>query len=311
MEQRYLGKTGLKVTRLCFGTLPMGPMEANQPLAAGIDLLKHALDQGINFIDTAKGYRTYPYIKGAIKNHPAVIISTKTPSLTFKDAAQDVEQALAELDRSVIDIFLLHAARDQEPFPARQGALEALKEYKKKGKIRAIGLSTHYISVVRMAAEHKDIEVIHPLINRTGMGILDGTSAEMIKAIAAAHEHDKGIFAMKPLAGGNLLKDYAASMQFVLDIPQMDSIATGMLHKAEVDQNIACFNGQTIAQKDVHWNDKNLLILGFCKGCGKCVEACPNFALTLVDKKSRVDKSKCLLCGYCTPECPMFAIRLI
>lgn len=311
MEFRHLGKTGLKVTRLCFGTLPMGPLEADQSIAAGSDLIAYALAQGINFLDSAKSYRTHAHVKEGIKHHRVAIISTKTPATGYEDAARDIEEALRELGRPSIDIMLLHSGRDGDPLANRVGALAALTEYKKKGIIRAVGLSAHYVKVVWQAAEHRDIDIIHPLINRTGLGIVDGTAADMRQAIDHAHRLGKGIFAMKPLGGGNLLNSYHESMQYVLDIPSLDSIAIGMLSKKEVDQNIACCNGQRIAQQDVRVHDKQLKIMFLCQGCGKCVAACPNFALKVVDKKAQVDKTKCLLCGYCTPVCPQFAIRVI
>ncbi|MFY9605102.1 MAG: 4Fe-4S binding protein, partial [bacterium] len=56
---------------------------------------------------------------------------------------------------------------------------------------------------------------------------------------------------------------------------------------------------------------KRILISAFCAGCGSCVKACPNGALSLQEGKAVVDHSKCILCGYCNPVCPDFAIRLI
>lgn len=71
-----------------------------------------------------------------------------------------------------------------------------------EGKIAHLGLSTHYIGAVKKAAAHDDIEVIHPLINRPGLGILDGTAGQMATAIEDAALAGKGIYAMKALAGG-------------------------------------------------------------------------------------------------------------
>lgn len=65
MEKYYLGKTGIKVTELCFGALPMGPMQANISVEKGAKLIRAGLERGINFIDTAEVYQTYPHIKKA------------------------------------------------------------------------------------------------------------------------------------------------------------------------------------------------------------------------------------------------------
>jgi len=57
--------------------------------------------------------------------------------------------------------------------------------------------------------------------------------------------------------------------------------------------------------------EKRLKILGFCTGCGSCIEHCPSHALELKGEKCEVDRGKCILCGYCAPHCPEFAIRVV
>ncbi|MDF2570476.1 MAG: aldo/keto reductase, partial [Sporomusa sp.] len=66
MQERILGRTRIEVTELCFGALPMGPMQKNMPVKECADVVAHALKSGINFVDTAQGYKTYPPIKMAM-----------------------------------------------------------------------------------------------------------------------------------------------------------------------------------------------------------------------------------------------------
>jgi len=66
MKKYSLGKTGIKVTELCFGALPIGPLQANISVKKGAKLIRTALERGINFIDTAEVYQTYPHIKKAL-----------------------------------------------------------------------------------------------------------------------------------------------------------------------------------------------------------------------------------------------------
>ena len=69
----------LKVSKLCFGSLCMGPLQSNLSVRDGARVITRALELGVNFIDTAQLYGTYKYIKAALENNNAgVIISTKT-----------------------------------------------------------------------------------------------------------------------------------------------------------------------------------------------------------------------------------------
>jgi len=85
MKKYSLGKTGIKVTEMCFGALPIGPLQANISVEEGAELIRAALERGINFIDTAEAYKTYPHIKKALESyHGEVIIATKSSAKTYK-----------------------------------------------------------------------------------------------------------------------------------------------------------------------------------------------------------------------------------
>ncbi len=316
MKKYSLGKTGIKVTELCFGALPMGPLQANISIEEGAELIRAALERGINFIDTAEAYKTYPHIKKALEGYnKEVIIATKSSAKTYKEMEQSIEYALTSLNRTDIDIFLLHAAKVTPlVFEERAGALQCLKDYKSKGIIRAIGISTHVVEVVRRAAEIKEIDVIFPIINKLGMGIVNGSVDDMINAISEAHKAGKGLYAMKALAGGHLIDQLEESFNFVRDMKVITSIAVGMVNQEELEINLKIFNDEKIPQELLSQKikpSKRLFISRFCKGCGTCVKACPNNALSLKNGKAVVDHKLCILCGYCNPACPEFAIRLI
>jgi len=316
MKKCALGKTGIMVTEMCFGALPMGPLQANISVEKGAKLIRTALEKGINFIDTAEGYKTYPHIKEALEGYDEeVIIATKSHAETYQGMEQSIKDTLVSLDRKYIDIFLLHAARVAlSVFEERAGALQCLKDYKAKGVIRAIGISTHVVEVVRRATEIKEIDIIFPILNKLGMGIVGGSIEDMIKAILEAHQAGKGLYAMKALAGGHLIDQLEEAFNFVRNIEGISSLAVGMVSLEELELNIKIFNDEKIpknlfAQKIKP--SKKLIILSFCKGCGTCVKTCPNNALSLENGKAVVDHKLCILCGYCNPVCPLFAIRLI
>lgn len=315
MKKAILGKTGIEVSGLCFGALPMGPLQKNIPIEAGANLIKSGLDGGINFLDTAQVYQTYSYIREALKGFEGeVFLASKSMAVTYEDMEKAVLEALEALDRGYVDIFHLHAARVKASvFEERKGALQCLKDFKKKGIIRAVGIATHAVEVVERAAEVEDIDVVFPLINQTGLGIVGGTRDDMIKAIYKAHQSGKGLYAMKALAGGHLIGQLKEAFVFVRNIPGISSVAVGMVDGQELEINLKIFNDEEVPWEPVlkAKANKRLLVSDFCKGCGACVDACPNGALTMKEGKAEVDHQICLLCGYCNPVCPQFALRLI
>lgn len=316
LPKAVLGNTGIEVTRLGFGALPIGPIQADVPVAKGARVIRRALELGITFIDTAHSYGTYEHIRRAKEGWAgSVVIATKTPASSYEEAEEHIRYALDELDVERLDIALLHAARvDEKVFEERAGAHECLREYKARGFVRAIGISTHRVSVARAAAERDDIDVIHPLINVAGLGLLGGTVEEMAEAIRVASERGKGVYAMKALGGGHLMAKREEAFRFALGLPGIHAVAVGMVSEAELEMNCRIFSGETIpaAELEGTFKTKRLKIVPrYCKGCGACVEACPSGALSLVDGKSRVDPTVCILCGYCSPVCQEFAIRVV
>jgi len=316
MKKRYLGKTGIKVSELCFGALPIGPLQANISLEEAAKLIRTALEKGINFIDTAEAYKTYPHIKLALEGYSGeVIIASKSVAKTYSEMEKSINDTRQSLGRSFIDIFHLHAARSAASvFEERAGAWQCLKDYKAKGILRAIGISTHSIETVKRAKEIEEVDIIFPLVNLLGMGIIDGDVQEMIKAIKEADQAGKGIYAMKALAGGHLINRLEEALNFVRNISGISSIAVGMLNQKELELNIHIFKNKKLPPgfNFEHLKPgKSLFIANFCKGCGECVKVCPNQALSLREGKAVVDKNLCILCGYCQPACPEFAIRLI
>jgi aryl-alcohol dehydrogenase-like predicted oxidoreductase/ferredoxin len=316
MRRRRLGNTGIEVTELCFGVLPMGPNQRGLPPEEGGRLIRKAIERGVNFLDTAQSYGTYPHIRAALDSLPDrgrdVVISTKSAAKTYEEMAAAVLEARRALGRDVIDIFLLHAARvDASVFDERKGAYECLLDMKSKGIVRAVGISTHSVQVVGKATEVDGIDIVFPIINVRGMGILHGTRDDMVQAIKRAASAGRGLFAMKALAGGNLLSDIEGAFAYVRALEGISAVAVGMVDEEELEVNLAIFNGRPVPLKTRVANTKELVIQAFCIGCGKCVETCPNVAMEVVDGMARNDKSKCILCGYCAPVCPQFAIRLV
>lgn len=315
MRKNHLGNTGLEVTEVGFGVLTVGKTQLNLSVDEGAAVLRYALEAGINFLDTAEYYETYPYIKRALQgtNFEPVIVS-KSLGRSYGEMRKAIEDARTELNRDVIDIFLLHEVRTDPDWTDRSGAWECLQEAKAKGYVKAIGLSTHHVDVAAKASEIRELDVLFPLINLRSLGIRKGgglgTKEEMAEAIKKASASGKGVFTMKVFGGGNLAGSYLEAIRYVRDLPGVDSMMIGFGFHHEIDRIMEVMNGTINPAYVPDLSEKRIRIdQGDCEGCGDCIKRCPNHAIFRNGSGlAEVDHTICLTCGYCAPVCPVRAI---
>lgn len=337
MEKVTLSKRVKPVSRLAFGSLTLGPLQAALPVETAADIIAYAFERGINFIDTAQYYNNYHIIRRAFEKYGKpddVVLSTKTYAYDRSTAEAAIDEARREAGRDVIDIFMLH---EQESYDTLRGHMEALDyffECREKGIIRAVGASMHHVAavrgVIRLAASWGvSLDVIHPIYNKSGTGIVDGSVRDMADAVRDAHDMGVGVFGMKALAGGHLCSSAAEAFDFVLDSGFIDAVAVGMQSEAEVDANIEYFEKRKFsrdAEVRLASKKRSLHVEEYCEGCGACVDRCPAGALSLVQNtdasvsegefvrvythRAVCDSEKCVLCGYCSGVCPVFAVKV-
>lgn len=315
MKRKKLGNTGLEVTEVGFGVLTVGKTQLNLSVGQGAEVLRYALERGINFLDTAEYYETYPYIKKALHGtNFEPVIASKCLGHSYGEMRKAIEDARRELNRDVIEIFLLHEVREDPDWDNRAGAWECLQDAKSKGLVKAVGLSTHHVDAAAKASEIQEIDVLFPLINFKSLGIRKGSGhgsrEEMAEEIKKAADKGKGVFAMKVFGGGNLTGHYLEAIRYIRNLPGVCSMMIGFGSHNEIDRIIEVMEGTIdpsyipdLSHKKIHIDQ------GDCEGCGACIERCPNHALFRnANGLAEVDHKFCLTCGYCAPVCPVRAI---
>lgn len=155
MEYTKLGNTDIEVSKLCIGCMSFGKAgtmhEWTLDEVESEKVIKHALDLGINFFDTANCYSggtSEEYLGKAIKNNVArdkVVIASKVyfneGRLSKKAIAREIDGTLKRLGTDYLDLYIIHRFDFETPV---EETMEALNELVKSGKVRAIGASAMY-----------------------------------------------------------------------------------------------------------------------------------------------------------------------
>ncbi len=237
MKVVMLGKTGLRVSALSIGTdyrHIYGLPEIGSPI------LRRGLELGVNFWDTSDDYGAYPSIKEALKyiDRSRVVIASKTFGTNGSEVRESLERSLLEMGVDYIDVYMFHGVDDPEGIRRRSSAIEAMLDAKRRGLIRAIGVSTHAVSVAREAAHVREMDVVLAVANRTGARIVEGTMAEMLDALRQLYEAGKGVYIMKPLGRGALSGNVKEALTYVLTIPYVHSVSVGITNLKELEADV-------------------------------------------------------------------------
>ena len=326
MDKKRLGKNDISVTPVGMGVLTIGRTQLDLPVNKGAEIVRYAVEKGINFFDTAEYYRTYPYIRRAFDDLVASfsgsgiqrpVIASKSLACDYRGMQRAIEECRSALGLDTIDIFLLHEVRESPDFESRSGAWECLQDAKAKGRVKAIGLSTHHIDAARLASETPEVDILFPLINCQGLGIRKGpgtgTKEEMAAEISAAADLGVGVFSMKAFGGGNLLTDYGKALDYVSGLQGISSVMIGMGCQKDVDDAVSWAEKSLPEGYSPDVTKKRMFVdRGDCEGCGACVSRCTSKAISIDNEGIAViDNEKCVLCGYCSPVCPTRALLFL
>lgn len=317
MEYRVLGKTGLKISTLGFGGIPIQRIDA----AGTKVLMKQLAEAGVNYIDTARGYTvSESYLGEALEGiRDKFVLATKSMARTAEAMAADIEISLKNLCTDHIDLYQVHNPNVQQldQVCAPGGALEALFAAREAGKIGHIGVTAHSTEVFEKALELDWVETIMFPYN-----ILESQGEALIRKCA---EKNIGFIVMKPLAGG-AIEDATLALRYICANPDISVVIPGMADPKELEQNLAAIS-DTAPLSPVELEKiegiRKELGTNFCRRCNYCAPctagiSIPNVFLFdgyfsrygLADwAKSRYGAmpkkaSDCIGCGICETRCP-------
>ena len=217
MQKRRLGRTGLQVSVIGFGGIPIIALSGDE----AEKVVRYAYERGINYFDTARAYGdSEEKIGAALKDvRHQVIIATKTHQRTKEDAARaGLKQSLRNLQTDRIDLVQLHGIDSEEILKkatSSKGALKALEEAKAQGKIDYIGISGHNPYVLKKAIKTGKFDTILVPLN-----VLDGKATEEL--IPLAKKLDVGVIIMKAMGGCGAPLQYPQWGAQFLGKPELD-----------------------------------------------------------------------------------------
>ena len=318
MNMVTLGNTGLKVSAISFGGIPIQRSDAANTMAVVDELEKY----GINYMDTARGYTvSEEYLGNALKGRrERFILATKSMARSYEAMARDIDISLGNLQTDYIDVYQIHnlPLKDFDQVFGPDGAYRALAEAKAAGKIGHIGATAHSLDALRLLVE----EHAHPI--ETVMFPYNIVEMQGQEVLALAREKGIGTIAMKPMAGGNL-DDWNLALRFIAASGVIDVAIPGMGSVEEVQRNAQVDLSAPLTQEELEQCQAIRHELGtrFCRRCGYCapctvgIDIPSQFLMANYARRyglgdwavSRYQAlahhaGECVGCGACESRCP-------
>ena len=317
MEYRKLGNTGLTVSRLGFGGIPIQKLDAEGARA----IIGALCESGVSFIDTARGYTVSEELIGAALDgvRDRFVLATKSMARDRETMARDIETSLKNLRTDYIDLYQVHnpSARDLATVMGEGGALEALLAARAAGKIGHIGITLHSADLFREAIDLSWVETVMFPYN-----VVETQGEELIARCA---ERGIGFICMKPLAGG-AIENATTALRFIASNQAVTVIIPGMADVAEVKANAAAIaDASPLTATEQAEIAKIRADLGesFCRRCNYCAPCSAGINIPAVflfegylrrydladwanARYAQLPKkaSDCIGCGACEARCP-------
>jgi len=296
--QRTLGRTGLRISDIGFGSYD---------LDGNVLLVRHALDRGISYFDTAESYqdgRSEETLGNALRGHrERITLATKTGAEANASRAalmQALEGSLRRLRTDRIDVYFNHAVNDLARLKNPEWH-EFVSRAKQAGKLRFSGMSGHggkLVECLDHALDHSLVDVVlvgynfgqDPAFYERFTKNLDfvAIQPDLPRVLAKARAQGVGVIAMKTLRGAKLndMRPYEsggatfaqAAFRWVLASPNVDALIVTMNDRRQVDEYLGASGWQPPSRADERLLERYEARHGAsqCRyGCGDCLQACP------------------------------------
>jgi predicted aldo/keto reductase-like oxidoreductase len=253
-DQVTLGKTGIKLSRLGFGTgSANGYVQTAAGKAAFTDLIHYAYDRGITYIDTAEAYQTFGWIADATKGLPRekLFIQSKVDGRP-EDVLAVIDNHRKTFNTDYVDSLLVHCMTRGTWTDEWKRVTDAFNQAQEKKWIRAKGVSCHTLPALRAAVASDWSEVHLVRVNPQG-SYTDhegnswgggGDIAPVIEQIKTMHAKGRGVIGMKICGNGTFTSpaDREKSIRFAMSHKEIDAVVIGFKSRAEIDEAIERIN---------------------------------------------------------------------
>jgi 1-deoxyxylulose-5-phosphate synthase len=253
-DQVTLGNTGIKLSRLGFGTgSNNGEIQVADGKNAFIDLIHYAYDRGITYIDTAEAYHTFEMIADAIKGLPRekLFIQSKVDGRP-EDVLAVIDRHRKTFDTDYVDSLLIHCMTRGQWTDQWKRVMDAFDEAKSRKWIRTKGVSCHSLPALRAGVASDWTEVHLVRVNPQGSftdreGNSWGTGGEIapvLEQIKTMHAKGRGVIGMKICGNGTFTDpaDREKSIRFAMSQKEIDAVVIGFKNRAEIDEAIERIN---------------------------------------------------------------------
>jgi predicted aldo/keto reductase-like oxidoreductase len=238
-----LGKTGIQTTVLGMGTGSNGVRRSSRQLRLGqaefTRVIRHGIDRGLRYVDTADQYGTHIFVREALKGVPRenLFIQTKTRAMHPEVAKVDLDRFRQELGTDYIDSLLMHAM-SKRTWPAdMRPVMDVLAEAKEKKIVRAVGISGHGFDALLSAVESDWLDVQLVRINSFGEK-MDEKAEKVVPQIKAMHGQGKGVIGMKIFScrQDTTPQERSESLKYVLGLGCVDCFTIGFESPQQIDE---------------------------------------------------------------------------